>query len=414
MSDYKRLTACLCCRSRNFRPYLDLGMQPLANANTDHGEALPVYPLGLNLCRDCFHSQLPLSVDPAVLFRNYQYVSGTTRTLDQYFADFTRKVEVDFGQTAHLDVMDIASNDGSLLRHFVERGHTVLGVDPAENLRPLSQANGVETLVDFWREDLAARIERRFDAVVAMNVVAHVPDPIGFLRGVARVLKPGGRFYVQTSQARMFDRYEFDTIYHEHLSFFTARSFLALCESAGLKAVHLDIAPVHGDSYLWTLSTDADASADVSVTEELARQSAAGFYTDAYYDGFARRVADLARDVKALLEDYRRSGVRIAGFGAAAKGMTFLNYAQIPLDFIVDENPIKIGRYAPGINVPIVGMDRLRGEEAPTAFLIMAWNFATEIMAKVRSARPNVSPPGDIFVTYYPEIRIVRDDEEAA
>jgi SAM-dependent methyltransferase len=405
MSGYTALDACLACDGPRLTPYLDLGAQPLANSYHDGTTPLEAYPLGVNLCRDCFHTQLTVAVNPDLMFRNYLYVSGTTTTLSRYFEDFVLRVERDVGTGRKLRVLDIASNDGSLLAKFNARGHAVLGVDPAENLRPLSNANGVPTLVSYWNEDALDRSGGDFDVVVAMNVLAHIAQPARFLALCARALRPGGRIYIQTSQAMMVKHGEFDTIYHEHHSYFTVRSFLALAARAGLAVAGVEHVPVHGISYLVQLTERGAGKAFTASDFAVGRmESATGYYDMATYQRFARRALATRDTVSELVARGRSAGYAVGGYGAAAKGMTFLNFARLDLDYIVDDNPMKVGLLTPGRNTPVVGPEHLREAAADTMFAILAWNFHEEIMRRIRAARHNAR---DQFFTCFPRVGLV-------
>lgn len=399
--DYQELKECLACGKRDLGTYLDLGAQPLANSFHKVEEVLAEYPLAVQLCRGCFHSQLTVAVDPELLFRRYLYVSGTTWTLTRYFSDFADKVERRFGRGS-LDVLEIASNDGTLLEEFKKRGHRVQGVDPAENLLPHSKRKGIPTLPEFWGAEAVKKLDRKFDVIVAMNVLAHISNPYEFLQACRLVLREGGVLYIQTSQAEIFRRFEFDTIYHEHHSFFTANSMGVLAERAGLRIVHAEKAPIHGTSYLFSMAYPGTASDDSF--ERLRRtETGWGFYDPAGYARFAAMVSETARKTRILIDEYRRKGYRVVGYGAAAKGNTFLNYAGLDLDFIIDDNPLKVGLYSPGRNIRVQPMSCLEGNRQDLLVLVLAWNFFEEIRRRLGTIRDN---PSDVCFTYFPEVKL--------
>lgn len=385
------------------RPYLNLGRQPLANDYPPEPTPLPTFPLVVAYCECCSHSQLTVSVDPGALFRHYLYVSGTTDTLRAYFRDFAASVQGEQGPG--LRVLDIASNDGSLLEEFRARGHSVLGVDPAENLVALAEARGIPTIPDFWTEKTAGRVGQ-FDVIVAMNVLAHVPDPLGFLQGVRRALASGGRAYIQTSQAEMFVNHEFDTVYHEHLSYFSVRSFLALFRRAGLRPIAVRKPPVHGTSFLWTCEASTEATMPRSAADLLESEARDGWHDLSAYANFGTQARESAAWVRSVLYDERAAGRNPVGYGAAAKGNTFLNFAGLELPMIIDDNPLKVGRYAPGSLIPIAESSRLAEIDEPICVLILAWNFVDEIIRRVREARG--SDRGDTAVTYFPTGRLLK------
>ena len=394
---YSPMHECLACGGRQLICYLDLGAQPPANLYHD-GQAVPEeYPLAVNFCLECTHSQLTVAVDPRLLFEHYRYVSGTTKTLRDYFRWFADFVEAERGNGSALAVLDIASNDGSLLAEFKSRGHVVQGVDPARNLSELAASHGVPTWPGFWGAEAAAAMPRKFDVVVAMNVLAHVADPLTFLTHVRTALTDTGVLYVQTSQCDMFEHGEFDTIYHEHHSFFTAASFGALCRRAGLKVVACRRVPIHGTSYLWTLSQGGGE--DESVAAEMKRQADLGMGRVETYLHFGEVARSRVQEVRTLVEEHRSRGYGTIGYGAAAKGQTFLNFGRIKLDYIIDDNPLKTGLFTPGLNIPIVSSDVLRGEHRPLSIVIPAWNFFDEIVGRIKVIGRNYR---DTAIRYFP------------
>jgi 2-polyprenyl-3-methyl-5-hydroxy-6-metoxy-1,4-benzoquinol methylase len=401
----RALDECLACGGRRLHKYADLGAQPLANDYQDGSIELAKYPLAVNVCLDCFHSQLTHSVDADLLYKNYLYVSGTTKTLLQSFDEFVDEVEATVPDHP-LSVLDIASNDGTLLSRFAQRGHRVLGVDPAENLRALSEAQGVPTHVGYWGAATAAALGQKFDVIVAMNVLGHVPYPAEFLAACKDVLAPGGHLYIQTSQCEMVQRLEFDTIYHEHHSFFTTKSFQALAHRVGLTIVNGTKVAVHGTSYRWTLTADDAAAAssdDASVVVMLDAETALGYYALPTYERFGDSIRATAQFVRDVIADYTAKGYVAIGYGAAAKGNTLVNVAGVSLDYIVDDNPLKVGMRAPGNGAPIVPGARLEATTEPLCVIVLAWNFYDEIRERVAAQRGRAD---DVFVRYFPEREI--------
>ena len=238
-----------------------------------------------------------------------------------------------------------------------------------------------------------------------MNVLAHIKYPAEFLAICGRALRPGGRIYIQTSQALMIKNGEFDTIYHEHHSFFTVRSFLAVAARAGLRILDIEYAPVHGTSYLVQLTPDTTSSSQDVQEFAIGRQEQSlGYYEMETYHQFARKALVTREKVKELVAWSRSAGYRIVGYGAAAKGMTFLNFAELDLDYLVDDNPLKVGLMTPGRNVRIFGPEALESEAEKTLFLILAWNFYEEIMRRIRIRR---NDSRDSFLTYFPRVSLI-------
>ncbi len=395
------LLHCLCCNNEVLIPYLDLGFQPLANSYLKGDEHEPTFPLAVQVCPTCFHSQLTVAVDPDLLYKHYLYVSGTSRTLHAYFEWFVVEVEKRHIKK-RLNVLEIASNDGTLLEIFKQQGHVVQGVDPAENLRDFSLKKEVPTVVGYWNQLTAGKINDSYDVIVAMNVLAHISDPVEFLQLCRKKLTQDGKIYIQTSQCEMFKHYEFDTIYHEHHSFFTTRSFHALAKRSGLKLLDIEKVPIHGISYLATFGhpfVEESEHVDAFLQEE----GLDGYYDLRTYDTFGRHVKESSDFIRMSLDSLRKSGYKAIGYGAAAKGNTFLNYAGIQLDYVIDENSLKWGLFTPGQKIPIVSAEILKEIQKPLAVLVLAWNFFDEIHEKVKALRPHAQ---DVFLQYFPERKL--------
>jgi len=403
MSLSTALTRCLACGGARLEEYLDLGKQPLANSCHDGQDSLPTFPLGARVCLDCWHSQLTVAVNPELLFKHYLYVSGTTRTLQQYFTRFVERVEAAMRPKAPLRVLDIASNDGSLLAAFKLRGHVVQGIDPAENLRAVSMEKGVPTIVGYWNEAVADALGEQFDVVVAMNVLGHVADPAAFLSLCRRALRPGGRIYIQTSQALMVKNGEFDTIYHEHHSFFNVSSFTRLAARTGLQIQAIDHVPVHGTSYLVELGPGTGAQQQKEDFAIGRLEAEWRYYQWETYAAFAARARTIKARVRDLVAWHRSAGYRLIGYGVAAKGMTFVNFADLDFDYLIDDNPLKVGLLTPGRNNPICGPDRLDREGERALFVILAWNFYDEVVERIRQRKRH---PLDGFLSYFPNVAV--------
>lgn len=397
-TDYKELNACVACGASNLVTTLDLDHQPLANDFLSPGSFLDSYPLKLNRCNDCFHSQLSIAVDPSRLFRNYSYVSGTSETLSNYFDDLTKNLLTRFGSKKK--ILDIGSNDGSFLEKFAQSDWTTLGVDPAVNLVPESAAKNVVTIPTFFDERMASLLTNDFDVIVAMNVFAHTQDPLAILNGISRCLSDSGRAFIQTSQANMFTTGQFDTVYHEHISFFSVRSMKALLERADLSLVDVSIVPIHGMSYLWEIQKSGSHGSDISREQE---EVNFGLYSSELYEEFASIALSKAVEVKETVTKYREKGFKIVSYGAAAKGNTFINFADISFDYILDDTPQKIGRLSPAGNCIVSPPSILAEIDGPVLLIVPAWNFAKEILTKVSTARREHS---DMYLLYYPDTRL--------
>jgi hypothetical protein len=397
-------TACLACGSPALARVLDLGEQPPANLLLEDPSApYPTYPLGLAHCRDCGHGQLTYFVPPSELFRDYPYASGTSGTLGAYFDWFCTEVVGRFERTAR--VLEIACNDGSLLSRLVRAGYRILGIDCAENLTAAARERGLPVVTEFWPCP-GALGGRRFDLIIAMNVLAHTPEPLAFLEGVAAALADDGVCVVQTSQAKMLINGEFDTIYHEHYSFFTPRSIAVLARRAGLRLQSLNMVDIHGSSFAAILTKPGcrrQLSSFLQSPPYAVAPDAIALIdgSPAQYAGFARAARQRIAAVRAIVARSRAARRKICCVGAAAKGATFLHSAGIVPDCIYDEAPLKIGRYLPGIGCAIRPLEEIAVECSPLLVVLSAWNFRDELTRKTRALKPD----GDVsFLVYFPVV----------
>lgn len=394
---------CLACGSDELIPSLDLGMQPLANNLTHQPNDQDRYPLAVNLCKSCYHLQLTHTVDPAIIYSNYLYVSGTSQTLKEYSEWFAGYVN----ETITLDinnVLDIGCNDGTQLNYFKELGFNTFGIDPARNIYPISSQNH-NIVCDYFGPHIADSFNTSVDAITAQNVFAHNPNPIDFLLTCKKLMSAHTKLYVQTSQADMVLNNEFDTIYHEHVNFFNINSMNALAKRAGINLIDVVKTPIHGNSYVFVFSLTEQRPHNI---KNLIAMEHKLNKLDTYID-WEESVKSNMSLLKATIEQYRNDGFKIIGYGAAAKGNTLLNYIDAPLDLIIDDSPLKQNLYAPGTCSPIKSIDSLNNysETDRILFIPLAWNFFTEISQRIKSVR---NEPTDLFLKYFPKVNIVRGD----
>lgn len=381
MSICSPVVACLACGGCNLEQVLDLGLQPLANNFLTEIQEQENYPLGLNYCHGCTHLQLTHNVQRSTLFDNYLYVSGTSKTLKEDFANFARDINLRWGPQR---IIDIACNDGSQLDEFKKLGWETLGIDPARNILETSIKNH-PVICDYLRPEYAKFLEA--DIALAQNVLAHTDNPKQL---VETALEIANTFYVQTSQALMVQNGEFDTIYHEHLSFFSELSFWTLTQRAKKHLKQISLRDIHGTSFLFEISNlGPEVEKPSGPTPQEVRE-------------FGRRSRETIDKLDQLLSSERSSGALLIGYGASAKGMTVLNALQTNLDFLIDDSPLKQGRYTPGRNVPVVPAEFLKGLTTPVTFVMTAWNFEKEIRAKIQE---NYSGPAR-YIRYFPEVVI--------
>jgi SAM-dependent methyltransferase len=381
---------------------LDLALQPLANSYKDSADATEDrYPLAVKLCYQCKHLQLSHSVDPEIIYKNYLYATGTNQTIKDYSRWFANFVQEYTGITGK--VLDIGCNDGTQLNSFKDLGFDTYGIDPAENLHNRSSINH-NVICDFFGPSAVDKLSAvRYTAIVAQNVCAHNPNPAGFLQSCRQLMTPETLLFVQTSQADMVLNNEFDTIYHEHVNFFNANSMKCLAERVGLHLIDVQKTSIHGNSYIFVLSLRDLRPYHVQNIIEL--EAGHGLLSVETYNKWNATVIDNVKSLCTTLDNFKQDGYTLVGYGAAAKGNTLLNFGNIKLDFIIDDNPLKQGLYTPGTGCPIVGIDKLQKytPEQKLLFVPLAWNFFREIKNKIQSARTS---PNDKFVKYFPTVEI--------
>jgi len=390
---YKRINYCLCCDNKDLNFSLDLNSQPLANSYLkDKNEPEDKFPLGINFCPKCTHIQLTHSVDPDRLFKNYLYVSGTTQTLRDYFEWFVTFCK---SYSSGNKVLDIACNDGTQLDFFKAKGYQTYGIDPAENLHKLSSKNH-QVVCDYFTEDSIDKLKIKFDIITAQNVFAHNTYPQNFLKICKENLNDDGCIFIQTSQADMVFNNQFDTIYHEHISFFSVKSFCTLAKKVGLNVIDVKRTQVHGTSFVFVLSkSKKDKSEElISLENEL---------NSDIMDSYSKKCKSIAIDTHNKILELKKDGYKVIGYGAAAKGNTFINFSKFNLDYIVDDNPLKHNLYSPGSKIPIYSPNVLLKEEEKLCIVPLAWNFFEEIKKRVIEKKVL----NCIFLKYFPEVTIV-------
>lgn len=403
-------STCRACGEATLRRFLSLGQQPLANAflrRPDDAEGEPRFPLDVHFCTTCSLVQLADVIDPEVLFGEYIYVTGTSTTIAAHNQRYARAVMETLSLDANDLVVEVASNDGSLLRCFRERGVRILGVEPARNIALLATEQGIPTETRFFGAEAARELRTthgKARAVIGNNVLAHVDDTRGFLEGCAHFIDDDGAVIVEVPYAReMLQRVEYDTIYHEHLCYFSVTALARLAEAVGLGIIRVDEMAVHGGTIrVWFGKGRPHAAGPLAM---MASERSTGLATLEAWEEFAKRTQDNRRELRLLLEQLHGRGKTIAGYGAPAKGNTLLNYCGIDsalLPFTVDRNPLKIGTLTPGMHIPVLPVDALM-ERRPDYVLILAWNFADEIVEQQRAYREQ----GGRFIVPIPSPRVL-------
>lgn len=368
--------------------FLDLGRQPIANALLDQrqlDEAEPRFPLELAFCHDCALVQVTETIPADVLFgRDYPYFSSFSPALLRHSQEHVQRILEERPLGPDSLVVEVASNDGYLLHNFVEVGIPVLGIDPAAGPVAAARERGVSTMQAFFGAALARELAakgQRADVMIANNVAAHVDGINDFMEGFAILLKDDGMVRIEVAYLRdLIEKCEFDTVYHEHLFYWSVSAMQRLVVRHGLQMNDAERLPIHGGSIRFTLSRRPGRTARLETL--LAEEAAVGVGDFSYYTSFAARVAELRDSLLEAVREIRGGGRRLAAYGAAAKGATLLNYVEFDpgvIEYVVDRNPAKVGKYLPGVKLPIRAVETLT-QDKPDYVLILAWNFAREII----------------------------------
>jgi SAM-dependent methyltransferase len=382
---------CRSCGSLDVETVLSLGEMPLANSLVAPGhldEPEPRFPLDLAFCPSCSLVQITETVPPDVLFRDYVYFSSYSDTMLRHAADLVDELVAGRDLGPESLVVEAASNDGYLLGFYRERGVQVLGIEPARNVAAVAEERGIPTIAEFFDSSLAERLVdqgTRADVFHAHNVLAHVAELNDFVAALSAVLADDGIAVIEVPYVKdMLDRCEFDTIYHEHLCYFSVTALDALVGRHGLALFDVERVPIHGGSLRLRVGHEGASEPATVVSELLAEEQRWGVADVETYRAFSAKVRRLESELLGLLHSLRSNGARIAGYGAAAKGSTLLNVFGIgpeTVEFVVDRSTQKQGRYMPGVRIPIGPPERLL-TEMPDYVLLLAWNLADEVVAQ--------------------------------
>lgn len=412
-SEKYRVKKCRICGGTKLFEFLSLGKMPIPNgflSKKELKQSEPFYPLGTYVCKNCWLVQLTHVIPAEIMFKNYLYIPSTSTIMLNHFKKFAENVIKDFNLTSNDLVIDIGSNDGTLLGYFKDCEIKTLGVDPASNLAQVARLKGINTIDDFFTENLAKGIVKEFNKakiITATNVIAHVDNIHNLVAGINLLLEKNGTFIMEFPYfVDLLEKNEFDTIYHEHLSYFSIKPLIELFKSHKMYIYNIKKKHVHGGSIRVYVAKEGskyliNPAVRNFIKEELLRKLNK---LEAYED-FGRRVKTIRRDLKIYLKKIKSQGKTIVGYGASAKGNVLLNYCKIGnnlLDYIVDSIFYKHGKFTPGTHIPIYPEIRLE-KDPPHYALLLAWNFADEIIRKQTKYRKK----GGQFIITIPYLRLI-------
>lgn len=388
----RQVTACRACGGSDWQEVIDFGSVPLAGAfvpSSASYEDEHSYPLGVISCRSCRLMSLTHVVDPEILYRVYAYTTSESETMSQHMANVVVTCREKFALPPGSLVVEIGSNSGTQLLAFRDAGMRTLGIDPALNIASVANEQGVETLAEFFSAPVARSVRSKFgaaDLILGRHVFAHIDDLADIVAGIRDLLAPDGVFAIEVPYALdLLEKNEFDTIYHEHLSYFSVRSFSRLFSRHGMRVVDVERFGVHGGSILVFVSlSEARWQTSPVVADLLSLEQSAGLDDDATYQRFAETVKQVTSDLTGLVRDLAAEGKRIAGYGAPAKGNTLLCVSGLGLseiEYCSDSTLFKQGMTTPGTHIPVHSPEYAQ-ENPPDYFLLLAWNYADEILRK--------------------------------
>lgn len=407
------MSACRACKGTNLYMFLPLGDHPPANAFVTPAQAAagpqPAFPLDVSACLDCGVVEVPDMLPPD-FFQDYHYVPSASATMHAHFANFARLTKERYASERGKLVVDIGCNDGLFLQACKEIGIDTLGIEPAANIAALARARGIEIVNEYFGAEMAHGVRARYGpaaVITTTNTFNHIDDLHAFMRGVDVLLADGGTFIVEVPQAlELVEQNEFDTVYHEHMSTFSVTSLAALYRFFDMKIVDVEVLPIHGGSMRVSAQRRPKGTAELPAIQEwLDKERDHGLFKSETYDALAGRVHLIRTELLDLLHSLKAQGKRLAGYGAPAKGNTLLNYYKIGpdlLDYLADRNSLKQGKLSPGMHIPVVPPEKIL-ETQPDYLLILAWNFADEIMEQQAEYKCR----GGKFILPIPEPRIV-------
>ena len=404
---------CRICSSKNLEKFLSLGESPLANnflKKEDLEKEELKFPLELVFCNICQLVQLSYVVDPKLMFKNYVYVSSTSNTFRQHFTKMAEDLKKDFNLDENSLAIDIGSNDGVLLNGLQKFNIKVTGVEPATNVAKIAEENGVETINDFFNKEVVNKIidkKGKADVVTACNVFAHIDNINSVIENVKLLLKDSGIFVIEVQYlVNTIEDMTFDNIYHEHLSYYSLTALKYFFEKRNMEIFNAIKILTHGGSLrVFTQQKNNKRKINENVNKILDHEKKIGINNIEVYKEFADKVYSVKEKLNSYIQNIKKGNRIIVGYGAPAKSTTLLNFCSIrkkEIDYIIDDNPLKIGLYTPGTHIPVLSSGELE-KNTPDYIIILAWNFAPEILKKTKK----YTDKGVKFIIPLPEPRIV-------
>jgi len=408
----KNSTRCIVCGKSNVEQFLDLGSTPLANkfiSREKLKEPEPSYPLRVGFCHHCHHVELTEAVPPSAMFDDYLYISSASDTLKAHLFDLSDIVSERYHLNSKDLVIDIGCNDGTLLSGFKRHGVKTLGVDPAQNLAVFTEKLGIDRHIGFFNSSSAKEIVKKYgpaSAITATNTFPHIPELQDFVRGLDIALAPEGVFVLEAHYLiDILDQGAFDTIYHEHVSYWALGPMQRLFEANGFEIVNAERLPLHHGQLRVSVQRKGKGKVQAAVKEILDDEQARGLNDFKTFQHFAEEVQRMKKELTETVNQLRAAGKRIVGYGAPAKGNTLLCFLELgpdKIEYIADKSPLKQGLFTPGLHVPVVPPDKLLADQ-PDYVLLLAWNFVDEILAQQAEYRKK----GGKFIVPVPHVRII-------
>ena len=387
---------CRGCNSINIFEALNLGNLPIANELFDVPKtSFDKFPLTLSICKDCGLGQLPEPVTSTRLFQDYRYRSSMSSTFLDHSRNFVQEITKQFQFKSKDYVLEIASNDGYLLKHFQNQGIRVLGVEPAKNIAAIALNSGIECISEFFGDELALKILKEYGhpkLIVANNVFAHVPNMQDFIKGISRLSNQNTIITIENPPLiNILEKLQFDTIYHEHFSYLSINSVSTISNNFNLKLIDVKPISTHGGSLRFYLQKSDSLAIDTRIKEELIKEIDSGLFLKENWETLTLKTKEIISNLKAWIRDSKSQNKSIYGYGAAAKASTIINLAnldQLELPGIADKSDEKIGRFMPSANIPIISTEDLI-KKSPDKILIFPWNVANEIINELKVHLPN-------------------------